>query len=522
MFYRKFKKKIKKFLNNTTQTDQINATCFDKENIINSLTERVISILPDIDQNYVHKLINTKLNLTKLKKNKNLEKEKEKDKNNLLQSSKINTKKENDLFKKLMDIILSKRSYPKKNKNKKKNRRNDQERKKKKKKQKKKKNWYTAHGYINKRYKKQAFKTLKNDFNQYPSSVIRKIFKVNKYYYSPTYLQLSKVEATFESFTPRQIKKINKHHLSSRMKREIYFIKKENRKMKMKKEEEEEEVNGSGQDRKKLDQNDNIGESVCSCCYVSYNVDQIVRCKAGHLICVNCLNGTVKYAIGMRKNEIKCPTAETNCVETFSNRVLVNNVPKKVLNLFERLVQESEISLAGIKHLKKCPFCNYAVIIRNPNKRTLECMNPKCLKDSCLRCGNEAHKGKSCEQVKKQKNIGLRTYMEEELTKALLRTCNKCGQKYFKNEGCNKIDCSHCGEIMCYICGESINKETYDHFSNEGSICKLWTTKKEDQERVRNAKINAKKKVRKIMRKRAMQEREKRSKKQQEYIFEKN
>ena len=58
--------------------------------------------------------------------------------------------------------------------------------------------------------------------------------------------------------------------------------------------------------------------------------------------------------------------------------------------------------------------------------------------------------------------------VEEAMTKALLKTCPKCGKQILKQDGCNKVVC-FCGGMMCDYCGKDITKDGYNHFSGPGA-----------------------------------------------------
>jgi len=45
------------------------------------------------------------------------------------------------------------------------------------------------------------------------------------------------------------------------------------------------------------------------------------------------------------------------------------------------------------------------------------------------------------------------------------RTCWKCGKKFIKEDGCNKMKCT-CGALMCYICRQPV--KDYSHFNGQG------------------------------------------------------
>ena len=71
-----------------------------------------------------------------------------------------------------------------------------------------------------------------------------------------------------------------------------------------------------------------------------------------------------------------------------------------------------------------------------------------------------------------------RTKVENAMTEAMLRECPKCKNKFFKEEGCNKMTCT-CGQAMCYLCRQPVSND-YRHFYGQGGtprkgLCPLWS-----------------------------------------------
>ena len=62
------------------------------------------------------------------------------------------------------------------------------------------------------------------------------------------------------------------------------------------------------------------------------------------------------------------------------------------------------------------------------------------------------------------KKLSAKHIVEEAMTDALIRKCNKCKKPFLKEEGCNKMKCS-CGNQQCYVCSEDVTD--YAHFGTE-------------------------------------------------------
>src|SRR5438045_3623062 len=59
----------------------------------------------------------------------------------------------------------------------------------------------------------------------------------------------------------------------------------------------------------------------------------------------------------------------------------------------------------------------------------------------------------------------------------MMRTCPKCRVKLIKEYGCNKMICTNCYAVMCYVCQKDISgtgkEQGYDHFHRAGATCAL-------------------------------------------------
>lgn len=133
----------------------------------------------------------------------------------------------------------------------------------------------------------------------------------------------------------------------------------------------------------------------------------------------------------------------------------------------------------------------------NEHDKVFRCL--KCGAETCRHCEADwkDHFGLRCEEVESTDATVARRKIEEEMTKAMKRTCYKCGTGFTKSEGCNKMTC-RCGALMCYICRQPIipgKKDAnghvgYDHFCqhprNPGQgcsnckKCSLWSDADED------------------------------------------
>ena len=158
----------------------------------------------------------------------------------------------------------------------------------------------------------------------------------------------------------------------------------------------------------------------------------------------------------------------------FSTGELERFLPQSSLTLLHKIIQEREIELAGIEGLESCPFCSYSVCIDNPDERLFTCLNESCLRVSCRQCGKEDHLPKTCKgqsffsiiecpterlfvviptlEMEADHKLDHRHAVEEAMSEASIRKCPKCQQTFVKEDGCNKMTCSACRTLSCYIC----------------------------------------------------------------------
>ena len=87
----------------------------------------------------------------------------------------------------------------------------------------------------------------------------------------------------------------------------------------------------------------------------------------------------------------------------------------------------------------------------------------------------------TCDEVEKDSEVRARTLLENVATEAMIRQCPKCNNRFYKEDGCNKMKCS-CGQSMCYLCRAAV-PDSYSHFYGQGGEpipgkCPLWSDNK--------------------------------------------
>ncbi|KAG4431417.1 hypothetical protein IFR05_013098 [Cadophora sp. M221] len=207
--------------------------------------------------------------------------------------------------------------------------------------------------------------------------------------------------------------------------------------------------------------------SECECCCCEYPLNRMVHCNAEneHWFCRGCAKRTAEVEIGKSKYELHCMSTE-KCSAGFSLDQRAQFLDDNTRVALERNEQESNLRLAGIENLESCPFCPFAAEYPPVEvDREFRCQAPDCEKISCRLCKLESHIPKSCEENAKENGLSIRRQIEEAMSAAMIRKCNKCGTPFVKEEGCNKMTCTRngCRNIQCYVCSKSCD---YNHFND--------------------------------------------------------
>ncbi len=120
-----------------------------------------------------------------------------------------------------------------------------------------------------------------------------------------------------------------------------------------------------------------------------------------------------------------------------------------------------------------CPRCCYFEIpdenVPKGQNPIFECKNPDCKVKTCRICGKESHIPLRCDEAGNDLDLVKRLIREEKMTDAMLNKCRKCGRRFYKEFGCNRIYCV-CGNSQCYLCGKTT--ETYVHFDEIDPLTK--------------------------------------------------
>ncbi|KAI6799759.1 hypothetical protein KC361_g2712 [Hortaea werneckii] len=240
----------------------------------------------------------------------------------------------------------------------------------------------------------------------------------------------------------------------------------------------------------------------CSACFDDLPMNRQVHCDGltAHFTCYDCITAYIKSEVGESRCRLLCPAG---CCAGFAPNQLNLLEDKQLLEKFAELEQEKAIRDAGLEDLEECPFCDYKAILP-PIEEDFEfrCANPECEQVSCRRCKSVSHIPMSCEQHAKENRISSRHKIEEAMTAAMIRSCNRCKKQFIKEYGCNKMTCPSCHNKQCYCCSQTL--KDYEHFDQapfgsgrrDGKKCPLYDDVEVRHEReVKEAEEAAKKQL---------------------------
>lgn len=235
---------------------------------------------------------------------------------------------------------------------------------------------------------------------------------------------------------------------------------------------------------------DGRDEIECGCCFANYPFSEMAQCTDTHLFCTSCVTSYVSTQLGEQNSNLRCMDL-SGCKMTFPDSELRRILPEKLFGLYDHIRQRREIELAGLEGLEECPFCDFKVVIDVDfeEDKVLRCQNEECLKISCRKCKEETHLPKTCEEAGEDKKLDGKHAVEEAMTRALMRNCPKCQKAFVKEYGCNKITCTYCHTVSCYVCRLIIRG--YDHFDerrgarqpsgSSSKKCPLWDSTEDRQ-----------------------------------------
>ncbi|KAM0810576.1 hypothetical protein AB5N19_10925 [Seiridium cardinale] len=204
----------------------------------------------------------------------------------------------------------------------------------------------------------------------------------------------------------------------------------------------------------------------CGCCFDEFPLNRMVHCEGAtvHWFCRPCMTQQAETKIGYSKCDIACLSME-GCSAGFSAGQKDTFLDKKLRIALNRIEAQAALQAAGIENLETCPFCpmamEYPPVEENKEFR---CTNPSCEIVSCRLCRKITHIPKTCAEAAAEEGHSARHTIEEAMSEAIIRKCNKCANPYIKMDGCNKICCTRCSTLQCYVCRQTVTD--YSHFND--------------------------------------------------------
>lgn len=199
---------------------------------------------------------------------------------------------------------------------------------------------------------------------------------------------------------------------------------------------------------RKAQKNNEMGE--CACCFDDVPLNRMISCNGeiAHFYCLECPKRQVETQMGQSNCRPKCFGVD-DCEGCFTRAQLQQVLSEKTFERLEHMQQQEDLAAAGLDFLSECPFCDFKMeCLPVEVDKEFRCQNKKCAKTSCRLCDKETHIPLNCKEAEKDGQITLRHIVEEAMSAALIRQCNRCKHPFVKEYGCNKMTCSHCKNVQ--------------------------------------------------------------------------
>lgn len=133
----------------------------------------------------------------------------------------------------------------------------------------------------------------------------------------------------------------------------------------------------------------------------------------------------------MSRYELRCMSM-TSCLGTFTHAQRSRFLDQKLTAALDRIECEAMLRLAQLENLEKCPACDFAAEYPPVEEnKVFVCMDPKCGKMTCRLCRKDSHLPKTCAEAALENGYSARREIEEAMSEALIRMCNKCKLVFF-------------------------------------------------------------------------------------------
>ena len=199
---------------------------------------------------------------------------------------------------------------------------------------------------------------------------------------------------------------------------------------------------------------DNDSVTECQCCYKPVSRENAIQCPNGHLICKSCIETSVKIGIESSAANDKCPCG---CNYHISTGILEKILSSELMKKFDEIEAYNALTNTNIPFLRKCWKCGYQIIDEDESC-PMNC--PECKEKTCKKCGKKNHPSRTCEEA----DIEPMRFVEDMMSKSIVRECPSCHLHYFKEEGCNHMTCTRCKTEFCHLCLAVITGHVSEHF----------------------------------------------------------
>eukprot|EP01103_Thecamoeba_quadrilineata_P002918 TRINITY_DN12764_c0_g1_i1.p1 TRINITY_DN12764_c0_g1~~TRINITY_DN12764_c0_g1_i1.p1 ORF type:complete len:552 (+),score=99.95 TRINITY_DN12764_c0_g1_i1:56-1711(+) len=188
----------------------------------------------------------------------------------------------------------------------------------------------------------------------------------------------------------------------------------------------------------------------------------LVKIKEGNVVSLNCTERGCKTPY--RPEEIK-QVVSPDYFARWEEKMIESNPNALYCPRCERLAKKDDEKLArcGSCFYSFCPICQSSY---HPVTPCFEGITQEDLTDF-MKAGDD--KGNRRQQLMQQ--------MQQKASLILIQKCAMacpgCGVPIQKDGGCNKMTCQNCNAFFCFCCRQIVSG--YEHFSQEGSTCTLWS-----------------------------------------------
>uniref|UniRef100_A0A914XH31 RING-type domain-containing protein n=1 Tax=Plectus sambesii TaxID=2011161 RepID=A0A914XH31_9BILA len=193
--------------------------------------------------------------------------------------------------------------------------------------------------------------------------------------------------------------------------------------------------------------------------------DEMLACNGfvtRHDFCRDCVTNHAEVQIEEGAHFVRC--MDNSCdAGQFTLAALQKVLDEHMLRQLAKREQQIVLLDAKLDNLYSCPFCDFAIIIEHVDEPIFRCLDPDCMRESCLQCKEPNHLPLKCTEVERDIETQRRIFIENRMAEALKRHCPSCKKPIVKLDGCNKMTCP-CGTAFCYVCGINLATLSYSHF----------------------------------------------------------